>query len=397
MKNDDLGKIPSIRFKGFTNAWELRRLTDIVNRVSIMSNSDELPKVEFEDIVSGEGRLNKDISNKFDQRKGILFQPEYILYGKLRPYLKNWFFPSFKGVALGDFWVFESINGSIPVFNFYLIQSDNYQQVANDTSGTKMPRSDWKNVSSTNFAIPNELEQHQIGTFFQTLDNLITLHQRKLDKTKELKKTMVSKMFPKNDEDKPELRFSGFTDAWELRRLGDLLVERNIQVPENEEYPLMSFVQGLGVTPKGDRYDRSFLVTSSEKKYKVTEYGDFIYSSNNLETGSIGFNRTGKAVISPVYSIFYSKNNLESRYIGILSTRKDFIAKMIRYRQGVIYGQWRIHESDFLEIKILIPTEKEQKEIIQTFDTLDNLITLHQRELEQLKNIKKTLLKHMFV
>lgn len=177
-------------------------------------------------------------------------------------------------------------------------------------------------------------------------------------------------------------------NAWELRRLGDLLVERNIQVPENEEYPLMSFVQGLGVTPKGDRYDRSFLVTSSEKKYKVTEYGDFIYSSNNLETGSIGFNRSGKAVISPVYSIFYSKNNLESRYIGILSTRKDFIAKMIRYRQGVIYGQWRIHESDFLEIKILIPTEKEQKEIIQIFDTFDNLITLHQRELVKLKGIK---------
>ena len=171
---------------------------------------------------------------------------------------------------------------------------------------------------------------------------------------------------------------------WEQRRLGDLLVERNVQVPENEEYPLMSFVKGLGVTPKGDRYDRSFLVTSSEKKYKVTEYGDFIYSSNNLETGSIGFNRTGKAVISPVYSIFYSKNKLESRYIGILSTRKDFIAKMIRYRQGVIYGQWRIHESDFLEIKTLIPTDKEQKEIIQVFDTLDELITLHQRTLSRI-------------
>ena len=154
-----------------------------------------------------------------------------------------------------------------------------------------------------------------------------------------------------------------------------------MQIPENEEYPLMSFVQGLGVTPKGDRYDRSFLVTSSEKKYKVTEYGDFIYSSNNLETGSIGFNRTGKAVISPVYSIFYSKSNLESRYIGILATRKDFIAKMIRYRQGVIYGQWRIHESDFLKINILIPSGKEQKEIIQVFDVIDNLITLHQRML----------------
>ena len=86
-------------------------------------------------------------------------------------------------------------------------------------------------------------------------------------------------------------------------------------------------------------------------------------------------------MISPVYSIFYSKSKLESWYIGIISTRKDFIAKMIRYRQGVVYGQWRIHESDFLEIKILIPAEKEQEEIIRVFDTLDNLITLHQRML----------------
>jgi type I restriction enzyme S subunit len=122
--------------------------------------------------------------------------------------------------------------------------------------------------------------------------------------------------------------------------MDEILTERNEQTPESEEYPLMSFVQGTGVTPKGARYDRSFLVREgSQKKYKRTEYGDFIYSSNNLQTGSIGFNKTGKAVISPVYSIFSSKNDLESQFIGIMSERKDFISKMVVYRQGVIYGQ----------------------------------------------------------
>ena len=191
-----------------------------------------------------------------------------------------------------------------------------------------------------------------------------------------------------NDKKIPEIRFSGFTDAWEQRELGELLEERNEQYPENEEYQLMSFVQGKGVTPKGDRYDRSFLVKDDDKKYKRTELGDFIYSSNNLETGSIGFNRTGKAVISPVYSIFSSKNELESQFIGIISTRKDFIAKMVRFRQGVVYGQWRIHESEFLKIKILVPSHEEQRKIIELFNRIDRLITLHQRKSDLLAKIQ---------
>lgn len=117
--------------------------------------------------------------------------------------------------------------------------------------------------------------------------------------------------------------------------MGEILTERNEKIPENNEYPLMSFVQDSGVTPKGKRYDRRFLVKDDKKKYKKTELGDFIYSSNNLETGSIGFNKTGKAVISPVYSIFYSKTEIESQFVGVLSIRKNFINKMLRFRQGV--------------------------------------------------------------
>ncbi|WP_273754601.1 restriction endonuclease subunit S [Leuconostoc mesenteroides] len=194
----------------------------------------------------------------------------------------------------------------------------------------------------------------------------------------------------------PSLRFRGYTDDWEERKLGDILSERNDQMPETNEYPLMSFVQGKGVTPKGERYNRSFLVKDSEKKYKKTKLGDFIYSSNNLETGSIGFNRTGKAVISPVYSIFESKKARESQFIGIMSARKDFISEMVRFRQGVVYGQWRIHESDFLNINIKIPNDKEQHLIISLFESIDNTIALHQRKLDLLKEQKKGFLQKMF-
>ena len=194
----------------------------------------------------------------------------------------------------------------------------------------------------------------------------------------------------------PKLRFPGFTEDWEQRKLSDVLVERNEQQVETREYPLMSFVQGLGVTPKGERYDRSFLVLDQSKKYKRTELGDFIYSSNNLETGSIGINKTGKAVISPVYSIFQGVSIGDSQFIGIMSLLPRFIAKMIRFRQGVVYGQWRIHETDFLDISVLIPSVDERTKITQLILSIEELITLHQRKLDNLKLKKKTLLQKLF-
>ena len=149
----------------------------------------------------------------------------------------------------------------------------------------------------------------------------------------------------------------------------------------SDEYPLMAFIANEGVAPKGERYDRSALVTDTVNKlYKKTEKGDFIYSSNNLETGSIGLNKYGKACISPVYSIFEPTGIADSDFLGRRLVRKDFINAMVKWRQGVIYGQWRIHESDFLKIEITVPSVEEQRKIGTYLDQLDHLITLHQRE-----------------
>ncbi|WP_201088125.1 restriction endonuclease subunit S [Streptococcus parasanguinis] len=187
--------VPEIRLDGFEGGWEEKEFSKLVKRVTQSSDSNSLPKVEFEDIISGQGRLNKDISNKFDNRKGIHFEPGYTLYGKLRPYLNNWLLPKFEGVALGDFWVFDP-NGNDSNFIYYLVQSNRYQKVANDTSGTKMPRSDWKSVSSTIFAIPQTVaEQQAIGSYFSNLDNLIAAHQDKISQLETLKKKLLQDMF----------------------------------------------------------------------------------------------------------------------------------------------------------------------------------------------------------
>ena len=187
--------VPEIRFKGFTEAWEQRKFEEIAVRSSVICSDANLPRVEYEDIVSGAGRLNKDIYAKQSSKSGIAFHQGDVLYGKLRPYLQNWLLPTFDGLAVGDFWVLQPQNADSS-FLYRLIQSRQFDEVANQSTGTKMPRADWKLVSKTVFSIPSYIsEQAAIGTYFTALDNLITLHQRELEKLKNLKKACLEKMF----------------------------------------------------------------------------------------------------------------------------------------------------------------------------------------------------------
>ncbi len=187
---------PELRFFGFTNDWEQRKFQEITQRVSTSSiSSIDFPSVEYEDIEAGSGTLNKDVKLKEKNKKGTVFNKNDILFGKLRPYLMNWLLADFKGVAVGDFWVLRSQNCD-PKFVYSLIHSKSFQEVANRSSGSKMPRADWNLVSNTLFFVPSQNnEQRKIGELFSSLDKVITLHQRKLEIYKKLKKGLLQKMF----------------------------------------------------------------------------------------------------------------------------------------------------------------------------------------------------------
>ena len=378
-------KTPKLRFKGFTDAWEQRKFSDVVE----ISSGMDYKHLGIGDIpVYGTGgymlSVDMALSENNDAigigRKGTIDKP-YILRA--------------------PFWTVDTLFYCIPKYNHYLdFTNCLFQNIdwKNKDESTGVPSLSKVIINNIETSIPSYEEQKKIGEYFKSFDNLITLHQRKLDRLKNIKKSMLDKMFPKDGEVVPEIRFKGFTDAWEQRKVGELLIERNEQSPMSIEYPLMAFIANEGVAPKGERYDRSSLVTDAENKlYKRTEFGDFIYSSNNLETGSIGLNKYGKACISPVYSIFQPTGIADSDFLGRRLVRKDFINAMVKWRQGVIYGQWTIHESDFLKIEISVPSVKEQRKIGAYLDELDNLITLHQRKLDKLKNIKKSMLDNMFV
>ena len=186
---------PELRFAGFTDDWEQHKFSEVANRTSNSCKNIELPRVEYEDINAELGTLNKDLKEKKSTKVGLLFEPEDVLFGKLRPYLKNWLLPNFRGIAVGDWWILHSdITDS--QFLYYLIQTDSYMSAANLSAGSKMPRSDWNLVSNTIFTVPSDkIEQQRIGTFFRTHDSAITLHQREVEKLTKLKKALLSKMF----------------------------------------------------------------------------------------------------------------------------------------------------------------------------------------------------------
>ena len=168
---------PEIRFAGFTDPWEQRKFSDLTDRVSIQSSDSDLPQVEYEDIIPGEGTLNKDLRDKDGGKTGIKFYAGDVLYGKLRPYLMNWLYPQFNGVAVGDFWVLRATECDSS-FLYRLIQTNSFQRLANVSSGSKMPRADWKLISQSFFAVPaDHAEQKAIAKSLAELDSLITLHQ----------------------------------------------------------------------------------------------------------------------------------------------------------------------------------------------------------------------------
>jgi type I restriction enzyme S subunit len=188
--------VPKRRFPEFSGEWRYIKFNDIVKRLSQVDNTKQLLGVEYEDIVSGRGRLCDDFHKKEILKSGIRFSEGDILYGKLRPYLMNFLLADFDGVAIGDFWVLRPNENVCSEWIYTLIQTDMFCEVANQSIGTKMPRADWSVVSNTYFHIPVSFEeQKRIGMFFMNIDAQINRVDNKINKLKALKQAYLAEMF----------------------------------------------------------------------------------------------------------------------------------------------------------------------------------------------------------
>lgn len=396
-------KVPKLRFKGFTDDWEQRKLGEIVTKLSKKEKSTEfLPSIEYEDVEPEDGILNKAIQNKSDKKVGIYFDEKTVLFGKLRPYLRNWLNPSFKGVAVGDWWVLAPNNLLNVNFLYWLIQTKYFMDTANQTTGTKMPRSDWSLVSNTEFFIPtSKKEQIDISKALTNLQYLITLHQRKLDAVKKLKKAMLQKMFPGKGQKQPEIRFSGFTDDWEQRKLGEIA-----DYLKGNGYSKNDLTEiGTPVILYGRLYTEYQFVINEVDTFANPKDNSVYSKGNEVIVPASGETPEDIARASAVeksgillagdLNILRPFNFINPLFLALIISNGESQKELAKRAQGksVVH----IHNSDIQKVSTSFPTREEQDQIVAVFRNFDTLITLHQRKLEKLKNLKKSMLEMMFV
>ena len=327
--------------------------------------------------MSGTGRLNKDIYAKQSIKSGIAFHQGDVLYGKLRPYLQNWLLPTFDGLAVGDFWVLQPQNADSS-FLYRLIQSRQFDEVANQSTGTKMPRADWKLVSKTVFSIPSNIsEQAAIGTYFTALDSLITLHQRQhfLHSTPDIFLSV-------------RLIHPFYTSSWEQRKLGEL-VDRVVRKNINNESTLPLTISAQYGLVDQITYFNNRVASRDVSNYYLVLNGEFAYNKSTSDGYPFGavkrLDLYEKGVLSTLYIVFAPKKEqqIDSDYLTVFfDTDRWHKGVAERAAEGARnHGLLNISAEDFFDIDLSVPKDiVEQKQIGAFIRQLDDLITLHQRK-----------------
>lgn len=359
----------SMMFTTSTFSWEQRKFEEIAVRSSVICSDDTLPRVEYEDIVSGTGRLNKDIYAKQSIKSGIAFHQGDVLYGKLRPYLQNWLLPTFDGLAVGDFWVLQPQNADSS-FLYRLIQSRQFDEVANQSTGTKMPRADWKLVSKTVFSIPSNIsEQAAIGTYFTALDSLITLHQRKCISFTGRAGRLISTVNKKR-----------ITSSWEQRKFSDITFPAGEKNRDNLPLESYSITNEHGFVPQDEKFENGGTMREADKRmYYIVSPNSFAYNPARINVGSIGYQNIGKNVIvSSLYEVFKTSEDVDDRLLWHWFKSPDFQKLIMQLQEGGVRLYFYYDKLCMGEVSL--PSLEEQRKIGKLFDTLDNLITLHQRK-----------------
>ena len=402
-----MADIPKIRFKGFTEPWEQRKLGEVfeqtTNLVSPNEDEIELWSLTVEDGLTPKSeRYNREFLVKKDNNFKEV-RPGDIVYNPMNMTLGAVGYNGMaKSVAVSGYYTTMITKKGYDAYyiNTWLKSPQAILLYKTYATGSliEKQRVQFPTLSIIPAAFPNYDEQTKIGQYFESLDNLITLHQRKCDDTKELKKYMLQKMFPKNGEKFPEIRFKGFTEAWEQRKLGEILERRVEQRQQSWEYPRLAFASGQGVIPLNERKTNNReQLTKDEftKKYLVTELDDIVYNPANVKYGAIDRNKCGRGLISPIYVTFTTSEI--PGFIERIVTSHDFQQKALRFEEGTVTKRQSVNPEDFVTIDILVaPQKEEQRKISEYFDSLDKLITLHQRKCDTLKELKKYMLQNMF-
>lgn len=398
---------PIIRFKGFTDAWEQRKLGDIAEFNPKAEIPDVFEYVDLESVIGTEMVSHRqELKLTAPSRAQRLAKTGDLFYQMVRPYQKN----NYLYEKSDKHYVFSTGYAQMRphqdgYFLLCLVQNNNFVQIVLDNcTGTSYPAINANDLANIEVKYPfKSEEQVKIGMVFRSLDNLITLHQRKYDSLVNVKKAMLEKMFPKNGETVPEIRFKGFTDAWEQRKLGEVAenFEYGLNAAAKEFDGVNKYIRITDIDDESHQFNKEDL-TSPDTNLEIAE-------RYKLEKGDILFARTGASVGK---SYIYRESDGLVYYAGFLIRGKikegfdtEFVFQNTLTEEYKNYiritsqrsGQPGVNAQEYQEYSFKVPHYAEQKQIGMLFKNLDNLITLHQRKLEKLKNIKKSCLEKMFV
>lgn len=390
--------IPKIRFKGFTDDWEQRKLGEIAEFNPKSDLPDEFEYVDLESVVGTEMVFHRT-ENKASapSRAQRVAKTGDVFFQTVRPYQRNNYLFSMPYenyvFSTGYAQMRPKINAA---FLMCFLQTESFvQNVLDNCTGTSYPAINSSDLSNLKISLPIlKSEQSKIGELISNLDHLITLHQRKCEQTKELKKFMLQKMFPKKGEKNPEIRFPGFTDDWEQRKLSELY---NKNTEKNEE--LISYDKTISIATMTYKNGGNGASDKSLKAYKVLRVGDLAFeghTNKKFKYGRFVLNDIGTGIMSPRFSTLRPIQCMPISFWKYYIHYEPIMQKILvnSTKAGTMMNELVIPE--FLKQSILVPSMNEQKKIGEYFSNLDHLITLHQRKCEQLKELKKFMLQNMF-
>ena len=378
-------------------AWEQRKLGDcFTERVESMPDG-ELISVTINDGIKKFSELGRHNNSNDDKSKYKKVCIGDIAYNSMRMWQGASGYSPYEGIVSPAYTVLSpnsGINSKCLAYQFKLPEmihtfQINSQGITSDNWNLKYPALSEIEI----FVSKNEKEQAKIAEYFEGLDRLITLHQRKYNKLLNVKKSMLEKMFPKNGSNIPEIRFKGFTDPWEQRKFGDVgSVSMCKRIFKNEtsdggDIPFYK-IGTFGGEP--DAYISRELFEEYKKKFSYPNEGDILLSAS----GTIG-----RIVEYTGEDAYFQDSN-----IVWLSHDKSICNKFLKVLYPTV--KWdgiegstikRLYNDNFLKTQFMMPKIEEQERLGEYFEQLDHLITLHQRELEKLQNIKKSMLEKMFV
>ena len=396
---------PAIRFKGFSDAWEQRKAKEL-----FVSTADKgYPELPVLSATQDRGMIRRDENsiNIFHDKKNEagykrVLPGQFVIH--LRSFQGGFAHSAIEGITSPAYTVFgfsEPEKHDSEYWKYVFTSKSFIQRLETVTYGIRDGRSiSYEEFLTLGFVYPSKAEQTAIARYLDKLSDLITLHQRKFEKLTNVKKSMLEKMFPQNGSSYPEIRFKGFTDPWEQRKLGDVVKEITRNDPESEA-PIMMITANNGFIEQSERYAFNN-AGESLKKYILLKKGELAYNHGASKLRPYGscfaLTTAENARIPFVYHCFSAENqNAEFMSIELNGAEIENQLRKIVSSGARMDGLLNISFDEYTSVSVLLPGTEEQDRIADFFRHLDNLITLHQRELEKLQNIKKSMLEKMFV